>query len=169
MTQNNPDQFERLPETVTERTVPDRPTREELLEWWATRFNVPPTVFQGYSFWEKGAGKIWIVSGQPTVTLRVEALGLRFMWTRQTYWKPTTNAVQRYGHHATQNVIQLDSDQATRFVAGEDQPLDWNGEWGYVIATRDVARAPEPLGVGLYTHGELQSMIPKGRRRTLTK
>jgi NOL1/NOP2/fmu family ribosome biogenesis protein len=52
-------------------------------------------------------------------------------------------------------------------MAGEDQELDWDGDWGYLIVTHDLAGEAEPLGVGLYTYDELQSMVPKGRRREL--
>jgi NOL1/NOP2/fmu family ribosome biogenesis protein len=53
------------------------------------------------------------------------------------------------------------------FFTGEDQPLDWDGDWGYLVVTHEIAGESEPLGVGLYVHGELQSMVPKGRRREL--
>lgn len=169
MTHENPDQFQRLPETDSERALPDRATRAEITDWWDDRFNIPPSEFEGFSFWEKGAGKIWICAGAPDFSPRIEALGLRFMRTRQKYWKPTTNAVQRWGHLASRNVIELNPAQAARFVDGDDQSISWDGDWGYVIATRRVAGSQEALGVGLYTHGDLQSMIPKGRRRDLTR
>ena len=54
---------------------------------------------------------------------------------------------------------------AERFLAGEDQERPWEGDWGYLIVTHDIAGGPEPIGVGLYTYGSLQSMLPKGRRR----
>jgi NOL1/NOP2/fmu family ribosome biogenesis protein len=87
--------------------------------------------------------------------------------TRGDHWKPTTNAVQRFGHRAERNVIDLTREQAEAFVAGEDQEVPWDGDWGYLIATHDIAGETEPLGVGLYLHGELRSQIPKGRRRDL--
>jgi hypothetical protein len=66
---------------------------------------------------------------------------------------------------ATQNVVELDPDRARRFVAGEDQELDWDGDWGFLIGAHDLAGRREPIGVGLYVYGELRSQIPKGRRR----
>jgi len=52
-------------------------------------------------------------------------------------------------------------------MAGDDQDIEWDGDWGYLIVTHDLAGEPEPVGVGLYTYGELRSMVPKGRRREL--
>jgi NOL1/NOP2/fmu family ribosome biogenesis protein len=112
-------------------------------------------------------GKVWVLSGDAADGLRIEALGMRVMHTRQEHWKPTTNAVQRFGPHAIKNRIDLTDEEARRFVAGEDQEIDWDGDWGYLSATREVAGEREPLGVGLYTYGELKSTVSKGRRREL--
>ncbi|NHN57930.1 MULTISPECIES: hypothetical protein [Halorussus] len=159
--------FDRLPETADEREVEGRATRREVVDWWDDRFGVPPETFDGYTFWEKGKGKIWILRGEAPSPIRVEALGMTFLRTRQEHWKPTTDAVQRFGREATRNVIRLTREQARTFVRGEDQELDWDGDWGYLVAAHDQAGAPEPLGVGLYVHGELQSPVPKGRQRDL--
>jgi NOL1/NOP2/fmu family ribosome biogenesis protein len=167
MTGNRGDRLDRLPATAAERTVEGRASREAVVDWWGTRYGVPPETFDGYTFWEKGAGKVWILRGDVASPVRVEALGMRALHTRQEHWKPTTNAVQRFGRGATRNVIHLDDAEAAAFVRGEDQELDWDGDWGYLIATREVAGGREPIGVGLYTYGELESQIPKGRRRDL--
>ncbi len=82
---------------------------------------------------------------------------MTFLRTRQEHWKPTLEAVQRFGEHASQNVIHLDEDTARAFVAGEDQELDWDGDWGYLVVTHDLASEAEPVGVGLYVYGELRS------------
>jgi len=164
---NNGQQFDRLPETADEREVEGRATRREVVEWWDERFAIPPETFEGYSFWEKGKGKIWILRGEIASPIRVEALGMKFLRTRQEHWKPTTNAVQRFGRRARRNVVELTREQAQRFVRGETQELDWDGDWGYLVATHELAGKQGPLGVGLYVHGELQSPVPKGRQREL--
>jgi len=164
---NDGDRFARLPATDAEREDPGRATREEIIEWWRDRFGIDAETFADHTFWEKGAGKIWVLAGDAPDGLRIEALGMRVMHTRQEFWKPTTNAVQRFGRDASTGTIELGPDRARRFVAGEDQEIPWDGDWGYVVATRAVAGGDEPLGVGLYTHGELKSMVSKGRRRDL--
>ena len=159
--------FDRLPPTAVERVVAGRATREEVLEWWEDRFGVDPAVFEEYTFWERGAGKIWAFHGDVDTPAEVEALGITFLRTRQEHWKPTLEAVQRFGGHASKNRIDLSDEQARRFFAGEDQELDWDGDWGYLVVTHELAGAQEPLGVGLYVYGELRSMVPKGRQRDL--
>ncbi|WP_049970611.1 DUF7122 family protein [Haladaptatus cibarius] len=164
---NDGQRFDRLPATAEERDVAGRATREEIIDWWEDRFGVAPETFESYSFWEKGKGKIWILRGDLDSPVHIEALGMTFLRTRQRHWKPTTNAAQRFGGFANKNVIELDDEQASRFVRGDDQELDWGGDWGYLIVSHEITGGREPLGVGSYLHGELQSLVPKGRQRDL--
>ncbi len=157
--------FGRLPATAEERVVEGRPTRAAVVDWFEDRFGIDSEVFEPYSFWERGSGKIWAFYGDVDSPVEIQALGMTALRTRQEHWKPTLEAVQRFGSHATKNCIELTEERAKRFFAGEDQELDWDGDWGYLIVTHELAGAQEPLGVGLYVHGELRSMVPKGRQR----
>jgi NOL1/NOP2/fmu family ribosome biogenesis protein len=167
---NDGQQFDRLPATAKEREVPGRPTRAEVLEWWDERFGIPPERFDGHTFWEKGNGKIWAFAGDVPSPIDVEAVGMTFLHARQEHWKPTTDAVQRFGRGAEKNVIELSGGQATAFAAGHDQDMpEWDGDWGYLIAAHELAGELEPIGVGLYLYDELRSRIPKGRQEELGK
>ncbi len=164
---NDGQQFDRLPATADERTVEGRATRRSVLEWWEERFGVDPAVFDEHTFWERGSGKIWILRDEEPTPVDIEGLGMTFLRTRQEHWKPTLSAVQRFGQHATKNVVHLDDEQAATFVAGDDQESDWGGDWGYLIVTHEMGGEAEPLGVALFVYGELRSQVPKGRRREL--
>ena len=61
-------------------------------------------------------------------------------------------------------MVVLDRGAARRFVRGEDQPVDWDGDRGYLVVGTDVAGGTMPLGVGLFTDGTLRSQVPKARR-----
>lgn len=167
MSENVSHQFERLPATEDDREVEGRPTREEVVDWWVERFDVPEDTFDGYTLWEKGKGKVWALPYDLDGPVPVEALGLKLLRTRQEHWKPTTDAVQRFGRDAEQNVVVLDDEEAERFIAGDEQELEWDGDWGYLVVAHDLAGGVEPIGVGLYTYGDLTSMVPKGHRRDL--
>ena len=167
MKDNVSHRFDRLPATPDDREAEGRVSREEVIDFWEERFGVPPETFEEFTFWEKGSGKVWAYAGKASSPIAVEALGMTFLRTRQEHWKPTTDAAQRFGRHASRNVIELDETAAQRFMAGEEQDLEWDGDWGYLIAAHELAGAVEPIGVGLYTYGTLQSMVPKGRRREL--
>jgi NOL1/NOP2/fmu family ribosome biogenesis protein len=165
---NDGQQFDRLPESPANRAVEGRASREEVLDWWEERFGIGRDTFAGYSFWEKGAGKIWIFNGEATDPSEVEAVGMTFLRTRQEHWKPTGRAVSRFGSRATKNVIELGPERAAAFAAGDDQDLpEWDGDWGYLIATHEVAGESVPIGVGLYLYDELRSVVPKGSRADL--
>ena len=165
---NDPHVFERLPATEADREVEGRATREEVLEFWSENYAVGPGTFAGHTFWEKGAGKVWAFADDLPDRVDVEAVGMTFLRTRQEHWKPTTDAVQRFGHVAERNVCVLEREEAERFLSGERQDIPrWDGDWGYVIVAHEIAGAPEPIGVGLYLRGELRSQIPKGRQRDL--
>ena len=165
MRENVSHQFDRLPATEADRAVEGRPSREAVVDWWVDRFGVPRDVFGEYTFWEKGKGKVWALPFDLDPPVPVESLGMKFLRTRQEHWKPTTDAVQRFGRHATRNVIDLDAPDARDFVAGETTEPEWNGDWGYLVVRHAIGGAPEPIGVGLYVHHELRSMVPKGRQR----
>jgi len=164
---NDGTQFDRLPATAEDRVVEGRPTRSEVLDWWEDRFGVPPETFEDHTFWEHGSGKLWAFADDVDSPVAIEGLGMTFLRTRREHWKPTLEAVQRFGDHAEDCVIHLSQEAAATFVAGENQELDWDGDWGYLIVTTDIAGDSEPVGVGLYVHGELRSQVPKGRRRDL--
>ncbi|AGB39449.1 DUF7122 family protein [Natronococcus occultus] len=165
---NDGQRFGRLPATAAERTVEGRVSREDVLEYFADRFGIAPETFDDYTFWEKGAGKIWIYGGTAPSPITIEAIGMTCLRTRQEHWKPTTDFVQRFGRHAEDCVIELERDEARAFAAGEDQELErWDGDWGYLIAAHEIGGALAPIGIGLYVHGELRSMVPKGRQREL--
>jgi NOL1/NOP2/fmu family ribosome biogenesis protein len=164
---NDSTKFTRLPVTDAERDDAERATREEVLDFWHDRFGVPPETFDEHTFWERGKGKLWIYRGEPPSPVDIEALGMTVLRTRQEHWKPTLEAAQRFGEHATECVIHLSEGEAEAFVAGHDQELDWDGDWGYLIVTHDLTGRREPVGVGLYVYGELRSQVPKGRRREL--
>ena len=161
-------QFGRLPATAADREVEGRVSREAVLGFFADRFGIDPAVFEGFSFWEKGKGKIWIFAADAPSPIRVEGLGMTVLRTRQEHWKPTQSAIQRFGPHASRNIIELDGEAAATFVRGEDQELDWEGDWGYLIAAHSLGGEREPIGVGLYVYGELRSTVPKGNREELS-
>lgn len=165
---NDGQRFDRLPETPDDRAVDGRASRREVLDWFAERFGIDRSVLDGYSFWEKGAGKVWVFNGEATDPSEVEAIGMTLLRTRQEHWKPTSRAATRFGRHASKNVIELDPERAVTFMAGEDQELpEWEGDWGYLIATHEIAGEQEPIGVGLYLYDELRSVVPKGSRADL--
>jgi NOL1/NOP2/fmu family ribosome biogenesis protein len=161
-------QFGRLPATDADREVAGRASRAAVVGFFEERFGIDPAVFESVSFWEKGKGKIWVFADDAPSPIEIEGLGMTVLRTRQEHWKPTQSAVQRFGRHASKNVVEVDGETAATFARGEDQPLAaWEGDWGYLIVAHEIGGEREPIGVGLYLYDELRSTVPKGNRETL--
>lgn len=161
---SDPDRYDRLPADGGDGPDGDEPTRASVLEYFEDRFGLDRSTFEAHTFWEKGAESVWVVRGREPDPIDVEALGLRLLRTGGRHWKPTTDGVQRFGTTATRNVLELDHESARRFVRGEDQAIEWEGDWGYLIVTTALAGRSTPLGVGLFIDGELRSQIPKSHQ-----
>ncbi len=164
---NQSHRFDRLPATEADREVDGRATRAAVLAFFEENYGLPPETLEGHTFWERGAGKVWVFRGELRSPVDVEGLGMTALRTRQEHWKPTLEFAQRFGAAATENVLHLGDGEAEAFLAGHDQAIDWEGDWGYVLVSHDLAGAAAVVGVGLYLHGELRSQVPKGRRRDL--
>lgn len=149
--------------------------REPVLSFWEEEFGVPPSAFDRQRFLQKGASKVWVVDdvapwqeadAPGAVTLgegpEPETVGMPLLRVGGEHWKPTTDALQRYERHVSQNVVELDAAQARAFVAGETVEAEYPElpSLGYVAVRYDGAM----LGCGLYFPGELRSQIPTGRR-----
>ncbi|MFP4591617.1 MAG: hypothetical protein ACLFMX_07360 [Halobacteriales archaeon] len=156
--------FDRVPHAADGT---DTPSRRRILAWWADTFGVEPGTFDPYTFWERGGGKIWVAAAPVPDPVAVEGLGLFCLRTRGHDWKPTTNAAQRFGQHATRRVLDVDREAARRFVAGSEQAVDWDGPRGYVFVRAPIADGSAVLGVGQHLDGRLVSTVPTARRREL--
>lgn len=159
----------RVPPTPGARQVGGRPTRRAITDYFERRYGIPRSTFADHTFWEKGAGRIWAFAGALDSPQRVESVGLPVLRVRQEYWKPTTVGAKRFGDLASDNVLVLDEPAAAAFLRGDDQIVDWTGDWGYLFVAHRIAGIEAVIGVGLYVDDELQSMVPKGQRRNLVK
>jgi len=92
--------------------------------------------------------------------LKIVRKGIRLARVFAHGIKPTTNAVQVFGRHATRNVVDLDSQQVHRFVQGEELQLEVPVEPGFLVVRHDGFA----VGVGLYKQGVLKSQVPHSRR-----
>ena len=166
--QNIGNQFERLPESADDRTVEGRASRVEVIDFFVDRFDIPSALFESYTFWEKGKGKIWALRGRIESPVAIEALGIHIIRTRQQFWKPTTDGIQLLGRHAQKNVLVVSPDVASNYWAGENQYVMGDVSDGYVIVAQRILDRAEPLGVGLYLDGELRSVVPKARQMVVS-
>lgn len=133
--------------------------RDDILEFWNKKFDVPRSVFKDHRFVMKGKNKVWITDGV-SPDLRYESVGLPFLRVNREHPKPTTDALQRFGSYITKNTVDVDRERAKTFVNGGTVEDEYSVDSGYVA----VRYLEEVLGCGLYFPGEIRSQVPKGRR-----
>ncbi|GIX46958.1 MAG: hypothetical protein KatS3mg131_1169 [Candidatus Tectimicrobiota bacterium] len=73
------------------------------------------------------------------------------------FLKPTTAALQTFGHLATRNRVELTAAQLEALLRAKTLPLSLTLEPGYVI----LACEGHLVGCGLYTPGRLHSQLPQ--------
>ncbi len=72
--------------------------------------------------------------------------------------------VQIFGHAATKAKLEIDENQLTRLLAGEELKVDLDLGMGYVIL---IVKKKGVLGLGFYSDGKVRSQIPKEGKRCL--
>lgn len=118
-------------------------------------------MFDPYDLLLRGKN-VWIVRRSPHIqevlALRPETVGLRLARYTNIGLKPTTYAIQIFGHFAQRNLVRLSPEEAISFLRGQEIRKRCPAEPGFVIAFLD----DWPIGCGLYKGvGVLQSLVPK--------
>ncbi len=98
--------------------------------------------------------------------------GLRIARVFEHSVRPTTNAVQLFGHLVTKNRLELDEHETRPFLAGKTQDIHLPEEGdesvtgvtgvtgGFVVAFHKGYA----LGIGLLKENKLKSQVPRSRR-----
>ncbi len=86
--------------------------------------------------------------------------GIRASRMKGAFPKPTTNFIQLFGNPATKNTIEVGREDALRYFQGNGLETETPAQTGYVILTHMGA----VLGIGFYREGEIENMLPKGRK-----
>lgn len=141
---------------------------EPYVAWWRQRFGLPDEAFHELSFYRRGKSTVWVATAgiDRLEEARAEAVGLPLLRIGSRYWKPTTVAIVALAQRASRNVVELETSEAQRFLAGEECPLATGDtrreglEIGYVIARHRGV----PIGCGEWHPPTLYSCVPKGKR-----
>jgi hypothetical protein len=135
------------------------PQRSTVLGYFEERFGIPLTTFAAYRLLERH--KIYVLMHDSPhlaalASLKVHSLGLPLLRKMRQALKPTTVALQRFGHQATRHRLELLPAQRLQLV--QEGELSLHLEWspGYIMLLCEG----HILGCGLYTPGRLRSQIP---------
>ena len=130
------------------------------------RFGIPEKVFDNYLlFKRKGSWQLINNAGLQAMSasqLKVLKVGLRAFQKIGVFVKPTTRLIQVFGHAATKARIEIEDEQLTKLVAGEELPVEIDLDTGYVILIKSSKRI---LGLGFFINGKVRSQIPKKELR----
>ncbi len=133
--------------------------REEVLSFWEERFGIPRETFQDYLLLST-AKNYWLFIAPPDLrplqNLKVQTVGLLFTRRVSRWLKPTSTALQRFGHLATKNVLELSPSELDRLRREKRLPFEAEMEEGYVI----IKCEGKVWGCGLYAQGKLISFLP---------
>ena len=136
------------------------PQRSAVLGYFDRHFGMPLTAFADlYLLLRHKAYSLF--SATPHVErlagLQVHSAGLPVLRIMRYHLKPTTVALQRFGHQATRHVLDLSEAQVSTLLHEREQPVQLDIQPGYVI----LCHAGHILGCGLYTPGRLRSQLPQ--------
>ena len=140
------------------------------LEILEQRFGMPRKGFEGYTFFQRTARDLRMVSRdhRPPLQPEPQTTGMVFMRAQSKFPKLTTAAAMVFGGKATRNTIELDAEQIQAYVhrqeikLREDQVRSCTGIGYVLVRHREVG-----FGVALYLpdeHGEsgrIKSLFPK--------
>jgi len=141
------------------------------------RFGIDPGYFRSYHLFTR-RNDVWCSSRQageaefPQIVRR----GLRIARVFEHSVRPTTNAVQLFGHLVKRNRIELSEHETLLFLAGKTQDIHLPEEGdesvtgvtecvtgvtgGFVVAFHKGYA----LGIGLLKENKLKSQVPRSRR-----
>ncbi|MEA3310712.1 MAG: hypothetical protein U9Q76_00650 [candidate division WOR-3 bacterium] len=147
---------------------------ERALSSLEERFGIDPDYFRPYHLFAR-RNDVWCCSREagevelPQIVRR----GLRIARVFEHSVRPTTNAVQLFGHLVKRNRVDLDERETNRFLAGQTQDIHLpeleGGECvtgvagvtgGFVVAFHKGFA----LGIGLLKGKKLKSQVPRSRR-----
>ncbi len=144
-----------------------------VLNYLSERFEIPPEPFKGYIFFETGRS-IWMITStmaDPIVIKsikmkRIEFPGIRILRKVGRHLKPTTYALQLFGHKASKHTVELSRQELTELLKrGFIERSNPNWQDGYIIAFYKGT----VLGCLLYRGGRLKHQFPRGRTDALVK
>ena len=134
--------------------------KEQVLDYYATRFGVGRDLFSSYTFYSGGRGRISI---GPSVTLTSDVVVVGLPISRLGKGcKPTTSFFHQFGVFVTKNIVVLDKEQALTFLRGENVEIDvTQATDGFVL----MKYKKSCLGCGLLREKTVLNQLPKTLRR----
>ena len=136
------------------------PQCDAILAYFTDRFGIALSAFRGLRLLERQ--KLFVLVRESAhlaalAGLKVQGVGLPVLRKMPRHLKPTTAALQRFGHYAVRNTVALSDSQLQSLLRDKELPWQAALQPGYVV----LVAAGHVVGCGLYTPGRLRSQIPR--------
>ena len=138
-------------------------------DWWRERFAPQPDPLQTLRFYQRGRASIWVGTAD-IVGLEatyMDAVGIHLLRIGRRVWKPTSTAIRTFGHAATINAVDLDTEELRAFLAGSDLHLREDGARRRLLSRGFIAVRYRGVALGCgewHERGVLASLIPGSQR-----
>lgn len=149
------------PSSSRTRNVFEPLDRSFVADLWERRFGIPESIFSGYVFFQK-ARSVWAANDAVLPRLSYEAIGMRIMNLKDRPWKPTTNALQVFGRHATKNFIHISSEEAISFLEGKTIALKPQPESGFEFGQEPGVKFGLESGIELGLESDIELGLESG-------
>ncbi len=141
-------------------------SKREVLQYLKYRFGLIPGLFNQNNFYSASNGRIFVGPKNLIVKHHIETIGVLIARIQKSV-KPSSDLFQLYGTHVTKSIVDLNSEQVTRYCNGFDidrleLPTDEIIP-GFVMVRYDTI----PIGCGLLRETLLENQIPKECRLRL--
>lgn len=135
--------------------------RDEALDYFESRFGVDRALLEGFVFYDR-KDDVWAVSSLPPPGIESRRPpGLRVLRRTPDGLKPTSTVLILLNDRIVTSRVELDQSDLRSVLLGQRLKSAEGDE--YVAICYDGA----VVGCGRIRRGELQAMIPTGRRREL--
>jgi NOL1/NOP2/fmu family ribosome biogenesis protein len=139
--------------------------RHHLFGYLKERFGIPEDIFKEYLLFRRKKSWQLIKNVNQVVyasILKVSKVGVRAFQKVGAYVRPTTRMIQVFGHRATKARLEIDEEQLSMLLKGEQLSVDLAVDRGYVILTLKDNRI---LGLGFFVNGRVRSQISRKELR----
>jgi NOL1/NOP2/fmu family ribosome biogenesis protein len=134
--------------------------REGVLDYFEQRFGINRSVFHEYQWWKDAHG-YGVISGSVHLdgmaSMKANKVGMVVLHRIKQYLKPTTSAVQTFGHKAEKNVLEVGRSVLRDLLTNRTMDMTCASDEGYVILRHEGII----LGCGLALKDRLMHQLPR--------
>lgn len=140
--------------------------RERIIDFYVERFGAPREIFSGRSMYLSSRQRVYLVADMLAKCSIEVVTGINVARVAAAV-KPTTDFLQLHSAAIAKNVLELTTEQARKYIAGEELDESELALDRYTNGYLCLKYAGQALGCAHLKNGILSNMLAKDRRRKL--